>query len=394
MTAASPRTRYEGLAPLPPDPIFGLKAAYDADDRAEKLDLSAGVYKDDSGRTPVFAAVREAQQRLIEQESTKAYLPILGAAGFREAIAGLLELPDAAAVAQTPSGTAALALAARLTGSCGARRVFLPDPTWANHAPIMERAGLEVVPYRYGPAVPERIGRMLEDLAGATNDDLVLVHLCCHNPTGFDLDDEEWEALAEVVHARGLSVLVDAAYVGFAGTPADDVRPISRLAAAAPELYVATSCSKNFGLYRERVGALGIIIADGEQRARAAETASAIARAVWSNPPWLGGTIVAEVLGDTALRASWSVELTEMRDRLHEHRRTLAERTAAAGVRALEGISDGNGMFHVASITPEQADELRSKHAVYLLRSGRFNIAALSAADIDTLCDALAAVGA
>lgn len=386
-------SRFHQMPDPPADPIFGLKALFVEDDRPHKLDLTAGVYKDENGQTPAMPSVASAQQHLVAVERTKDYLPIAGDASYCESV-GELVLPGGPTGSwfHTPSGTAALALAMRLVAAAGAQRVWLPAPTWPNHDPIVRSAGLEVVTYPYPTRREGRVEAIVEALADARTDDIVLFHLCCHNPTGSDLSGPEWQQLAEVVSARGLSVLLDAAYVGFANRPEVDRDPVGVIAAAAPELYVATSFSKNFGLYRERIGALHVGIPDATERRRALATAASIARTIWSNPPWLGAAIVDLLLREPDRRAAWTAELDAIRDRLNSTRADIATAFEARGLDAVTGIEEGRGMFHVADLTPAQVATLREEHGVYMLSSGRFNVAALTPGRVEQLADAVAAL--
>jgi len=386
-------SRFQQMPDPPADPIFGLKALFNQDERPHKLDLTAGVYKDEAGRTPAMDSVAAAQQHLVAAEQTKDYLPIAGDASYSESV-GDLVLPGGPAGSwfHTPSGTAALALATRLVASAGATRVWLPAPTWPNHAPIVASAGLEVATYPYGTRPEGRVEAITEALAQVRREDIVLFHLCCHNPTGSDLSAAEWEQVAGFVSDRGLTVLLDAAYIGFADRPEVDRLPVAVLADAAPELYVSTSFSKNFGLYRERVGALHIGISDAAERRRAFATASSITRTIWSNPPWLGAAIVDLILRDDERRSAWTAELDAIRGRLNSTRGAIGAAFAERGLDAVAGIDDGRGMFHVADLTPEQVKVLREDHAVYMLSSGRFNVAALLPDGVAQLADAVAAL--
>ena len=394
---------FERLEPMPPDAILGLMERFREDPRPEKVDLGVGIYKDDRGETPVLAAVKEAEQRLLREESTKAYVGPAGSPGYNEAIRGLLlgeTLADRLAsrlnVVQTPGGCGAL----RVAAECIVRArpdavVHVPDPTWANHVPLLGDAGLEIREYPYlDPDTSGiRFDAMASHLEGLGPGDLVLLHGCCHNPCGADLDLEQWHAVLELAQRRGFTPFVDLAYQGFGDGLDEDARGVRLLAEGLPELIVATSCSKNFGLYRERTGAIALL-SDAPAAAPVARSQLLnVIRGIYSMPPSHGGAIVETILADDALRGSWLRELATMRDRINGLRALLVERFAERGDGGRFGfIARQRGMFSFLGITPEQVARLREEHAVYMIDSSRINVAGASAENAGAVCDAVMAV--
>lgn len=382
-------SRFNGMDEAPPDPIFGIKNKYLSDLRENRLDLTAGVYRDSTGATPVMEAVSLAQESIVSEEKTKDYLPIAGDASFCESVGSLvLSNQPIDSWFHTPSGSAAIFLALNVLSKSGARVLWIPDASWPNHPAIALQAGLKVRRYPYLGTGRKRADKMLAAFERIDPRDPVLLHLCCQNPLGVDLSPEEWKAVADVVGRRRLTVILDSAYIGFAAGVEEDCAPIRMLTDVAQELYIAVSFSKNFGLYRERVGALHIGINEYRDRTVARKMAEGVARSVWSNPPWLGAAIVDRVLRDPGLRSAWQGELTAVRSRMHAIRSVLDKRSHDLGSSSLRGIAEGNGMFHVASINPAQATRLRTEHAIYVLDSGRLNIAAILEDSIERVIEA------
>jgi aspartate/tyrosine/aromatic aminotransferase len=379
---------FERLETLPPDAILGLAAAFREDPSPDKVDLSVGVYKDRSGVTPVMAAVQDAERALIAAQLTKVYLPPAGSPGFREGIFTLVlgaagaALRPRAAVVQAPGGCGALRLGAELINraSPGAT-IYVSDPTWPNHGPLLSGGGLRVERHPYFDAETHRVTLqpMLDALEAAPSGALVLLQASCHNPTGLDPDRDQWRAILEVVAHRQLVPFFDIAYQGLGDDLDRDAWAIREAAGMVPEMLVATSCSKNFGLYRERTGAL-LVVGGDEGRARALESqANRIARAMYSMPPGHGGLIVERILGDAALAAVWRSELAVMAVRL----RSLREALAAEISRARPGcdaswLTRQRGMFSLLGIGPEAVRELREQHHIYMGLDSRVNIAGLS----------------
>jgi aspartate/tyrosine/aromatic aminotransferase len=393
---------FRSVQPAPPDPILGLSELFRADDRQDKVDLTVGVYCDDHGRTPVFDAVRAAQQRHIDAEDTKTYLPIAGSAAFADGVSGLLfdadvggDLAGRVRVAQTPGGTGALSVAARLTWVTSHRAtVWLSQPTWPNHRPVFADADLPVTGYRYYDAATAELDpeAMLADLSAVRDGDAVVLHGCCHNPTGFDLDPGAWEELAQLLAERGALAIVDLAYAGLGDGLEPDTAPVRILTDAGVDLTVCLSFSKNMGLYGERVGAMVTIAATAELAEVVQSRVKACARSIYSNPPVHGGAIVSTILGDPELRASWLVELAAMRQRINSLRGLLAVELEAQGVDRCHRVADGRGMFALTGLSKDEVLRLREQHAVYLVENGRMNIAALTTESIPAFVAALGTI--
>ena len=394
MTATPPRTVFDGLSPQQPDGLLALIGAYRADSRAGKLDLGVGVYRDDKGRTPVFEAVKAAERLLVEQQQTKAYLGPEGDIEFLERLKPIVfgsRIAQAGVFGvQTPGGTGALRLAAELlvAGRPGAR-LFIGDPTWPNHQQILEPAGVELVRYGYFDTIRQtvRFDAMMETLETARAGDAVLLQACCHNPTGADLTLEEWGTVANLVERRGLTPLIDQAYQGLGLGLDEDAAGMRRVVDAAPESLVAYSCDKNFGLYRERTGALFAVARAPARLANAASNILALARANWSMPPDHGAALVRIILEDARLTELWTAELEAMRQRLVDVRIALASQAPN-----LEAIAGQHGMFASLPLTSSQVACLREQHAVYCAGSGRINLAGLTAQTIPDFIRAYQAV--
>lgn len=394
---------FDALQPAPPDAIFGLTEAFRRDPRTDKLNLGVGVYKDAEGRTPIFAAVLEAERRLLSSESTKSYLPMDGLPRYAERVLELLLgegelLASGRAVSlQAPGGTGALRAAAELVRRIAPETtVWLSQPTWPNHPQVFSAAGLRQQSYRYFDAVGHRLDfdAMLTDLGQARAGDLVLVHGCCHNPTGVDLSAEQWQTLAELLTERGLTPLVDFAYQGFGHGLRDDVAWLPILAARVPELMVASSLSKNFGLYNERTGALTVVTPSAERSSVVLGQLKRTVRAIYSNPPAHGALVAAEILASDELRRLWESELDGMRQRIHRLRRSFAEGLDRRQVQLTPGgngfLVEQNGMFSFSGLGPGQVEWLRSERGIFIVGSGRINVAGIRETSIDPLCDAVA----
>ena len=397
---------FETLSVAPPDAIFGLNEAMRRDSRPEKINLGAGVYKDEAGKTPVLRAVKAAEERLVGSERSKVYLPIEGSRAYAREVKALLfgREPDGVersrlATVQAPGGTGALRLAADfLKRVSPPARVWLSDPTWPNHPQIFEAAGLSISRYPYFDTETNglALGRLRAALAEVSAGDVVVLHGCCHNPTGIDPSASEWQGIAESLAEVGALPVVDFAYQGFARDLEADAEGIRILARAVPEMVVCSSFSKNFGLYNERVGAL-TLVARTEAQARSAQSQIKVcARSSYSNPPAHGSAIVSAVLSDPNLHASWRRELAGMRERIRRMRQLFAEGLDARGV-FLHGsdnqfITRQNGMFSFSRLGVSQVRKLRDDHAIYLVDSGRLNVAGMTETTMDRLCDAVSEV--
>ncbi|MDZ4779973.1 MAG: amino acid aminotransferase [Planctomycetia bacterium] len=394
---------FETLTPAPPDPILGLSESFQQDPRPGKINLSIGVYKDATGKTPVLASVKTAEERILRAETTKGYLGIEGSAEYAARVQELLFGSGHEAVASkrvvtahTPGGTGGLRVAADfLRKAAPNATVWMSDPTWPNHPGIFQAAGLKVKTYPYFDAATNGLAfeRMLAALEEMPAGDVLLVHGCCHNPTGIDPTPEQWSAIAALVERRSVLPLLDFAYQGFAEGLREDATGLTALCQPGRELLVASSFSKNFGLYNERVGALSIVAASSETAKTALSQVKTCVRVNYSNPPAHGAAIVSTILGDEKLRTQWDGEVKEMRDRINGMRKQFAQKLIARGYdRDPSFITRQRGMFSFSGLTPPQVEALRKDHAIYIVGSGRINVAGMTADNIDRLCDAIVAV--
>ncbi|MET9379110.1 aromatic amino acid transaminase [Streptomyces sp. NPDC002992] len=386
------------LLPAPPvDPLWDLAAEFAADPRPERLNLVLGVYRDPSGVTPVMAAVREAEMRLAERSVSKEYRGLSGNTAFNRAMLSLVlgglgghgteALTARATAVQTVAGTGALRLLADLVSRTRpGTTVWISDPAYVNHRPILEGAGLTVRTYGYGT-------RMLDDLSAAGRDDVVLLQGCCHNPTGVDPSFGTWEELAALAAANGWVPFVDLAYHGLGDGLSADLRATRMLAERLPEVLIAVSCSKNFGLYSDRTGC-AMVVGSSAKALRHVETAlQNAARTLYSMPPEHGAAVVATVLEDERLRATWLAELDGMRHRITANREDLVAHLRAFGrEEQATSLARQKGMFSMLSLTPEQMHRLREQYGIYGTTSGRINIAGVSAHRIPYLAQGIAAV--
>jgi aromatic-amino-acid transaminase len=384
---------FDRLEAQPSDSLLAIIGMVKADERPHKIDVGVGVYKDSVGNTPILRAVKAAELILNETQETKAYLGSQGDVRFVELMKGLV-FGEAGAGAdnivgvQTPGGCGALRLGADLIVRADPdARIFVGEPTWPNHGPLIECAGVEMIrhPY-YDPASSTLLfDQMIDALEQARSGDLVLVHGCCHNPTGADLDLEQWKTLADIVSRRGLIPFVDLAYQGLGNGLEQDAQGTRLLVDAADQALVAHSCDKNFGVYRERTGSLFIKASSGKQADVAYGNLLSLARTMWSMPPDHGAAVARTVLDTAELAADWRSELTDMCTRI----RSLRARLAAFDPR-LAFIGKQNGMFSMLPISPEAVTELREESAIYMAGSGRFNVAGLSDENVDVFAAAVA----
>ena len=394
---------FESLGPMPPDSILGLMQAFREDPRPGKIDLGVGVYKDANGETPVLSVVKKAEALRLENESSKSYIGPAGAEGYNAAVQGLVfgskvsaGLDSRLSVVQTPGGCGALRVAAEFIGRCRENAtVHVPDPTWANHIPLLGDAGLSIQEYPYLDRTTGtlRFDAMASYLGGLGPGDLVLLHGCCHNPCGVDLDQGQWHAVLELAQQRGFTPFIDLAYQGFGDGLDEDAYGVRLLAEGLPEVILATSCSKNFGLYRERTGALTLLSGDSKVEAPTRSQLLSVIRGIYSMPPAHGSAIVETILTDAALRADWERELAQMRDRINGLRQLLVERFAVRGDGGrFEFIERQRGMFSFLGISPKQVESLRNDHAIYMVDSSRMNVAGASHENVDRFCDAVMSV--
>ncbi|CAN5357066.1 aspartate/tyrosine/aromatic aminotransferase [soil metagenome] len=393
----------ETLSPLPADPILGTTVACRNDPNPLKVDLGVGVYKDDDGRTPVFAAVTEAERRIIASQDTKAYVSPPGDQRFISGIIRELFGSDHPAVAdgrvgavQAPGGSGALRLGAGLLLRAKAgTRMWLSTPTWGNHVPLMGAAGLTLKKYPYYDFDTHSIDidGMLAELATLGPGDVALLHGCCHNPSGADLTVEQWDAVGDLAEERGFTPYVDIAYHGLGEGMEADTYGVRMLARRVPEMLISYSASKNFGLYRERTGLALSVSADAHGASTATSQMANIARELYSMPPAHGASIVAEILDDTELSASWTAEVGMMRDRINGLRALLSERLREATDSAqFDFIAGERGMFSFLGFTPEQVRDLQTLHSVYPIPSSRINVAGITEANVDYVAAAVAAI--
>jgi aspartate aminotransferase len=394
---------FEKITAAPADPILGLTDIFRADARPNKINLGIGVYKDETGKTPVLTSVKKAEQYLLENETTKNYLGIEGIPAFASCTQELLfgkESPIVtnrrARTAQTPGGTGGLRVAADfIANQTSAKRIWISNPSWPNHKNVFSAVGLEVLEYAYYDAANHALdfAGLLNSLKQAQAGDVVLFHGCCHNPTGIDPTAEQWAQLAELSVANGWLPLFDFAYQGFANGLEEDAQGLRIFAAKHQELIVASSYSKNFGLYNERVGACTIVAADAETADRAFSQVKAAIRANYSNPPSHGAAVVATILGNDALRAMWEQELTDMRQRIHRMRQLFVNTLQEKGAQQdFSFIIQQNGMFSFSGLTKEQVLRLREEFGVYAVNSGRVNVAGMTPDNMAPLCEAIVAV--
>lgn len=394
---------FQQLTPLPADPILGLMAAFRADTNPRKIDLGVGVYKDEKGNTPVMRAVKEAERRLLASQLTKTYVGPAGAVGYNELVAQLILGKELAAATQarrctfqTPGGCGGLRLAAEfIDKSKPGARIFVSDPTWANHIPLLGEAGLKIETYPYYDYATHsiRFDAMMQTLQQAKVGDLVLLHGCCHNPCGADLNQDQWRAIRDLALKNGFTPFIDLAYQGLGDGVDEDCFGVRLLGAALPELIVVSSCSKNFGVYRERVGALTVICQMPESMKAASSLIASTARGIYSMPPDHGATIVEMILADAELRADWEAELTDMRERINGLRTLLVNRLKAAGVKQdFSFIQNEKGMFSFLGISVPQVQRLTKEFSIYLVDSSRINVAGINDANIDYLVDSLKTV--
>jgi aspartate aminotransferase len=394
---------FQSIQPLPPDPILGLSAAYRADTNPKKVDLGVGVYKDAAGNTPVMRAVKKAEEKLLNTQASKAYVGPTGFADYNAAVARMLfgdelltKLGGRRITVQSPGGCGGLRLSAEFIQKANpGAKVWVSDPTWANHVPLLGSSGLniELYPYYDYEKHDVRFDEMLGCLQKVSSNEVVLLHGCCHNPSGADLNREQWQAIKDVALKQGFTVFIDLAYQGLGDGLEEDVYGVRLLAESLPELIVVSSCSKNFGLYRERTGAATVICENDTQASAANTLLAASARANYSMPPDHGAAIVEAVMNTPALHDDWEMELKEMRDRINGLRSLLVSRLREAGVdQDFSFIEREKGMFSFLGVSKEQVQSLINDYSIYLVNSSRINVASINDDNIDYLTSSIAAV--
>lgn len=385
------------------DPILGLTEAFKKDTRGNKINLGVGIYKTDQGETPVLECVKKAEQILLQNEKTKSYLNIEGLAAYASVVQQLLFGKDSeivsgqrAATAQAPGGTGSLRIAADfMVKQLGVKRIWVSNPTWANHGNIFKAAGLEVVEYAYYDAANQSLDfdGMLASLSQAQAGDAVLFHGCCHNPTGIDPTLAQWQQISELAAKQGVIGLFDFAYQGFGVGIEEDAQGLRTFAQHNQEFIVANSFSKNFGLYNERVGAVTLVAATQEIAQSAFSQVKSIIRANYSNPPSHGAAVVATILADEELTALWHSEVAQMRERIAQMRVLFVEKLAQYGAQGdFSFITRQCGMFSFSGLSKKQVETLKVEHGVYIVGSGRISVAGMTSSNIDDLCKAICKV--
>ena len=387
----------------PRDPILGLNEQFAADTNPNKVNLGVGVYFDENGKLPLLACVQAAEKALMDAPKPRGYLPIDGIAAYDNAVKKLVFGADSdvvtqgrVATVQALGGTGGLKIGADFLKKLSPNaKVLISDPSWENHRALFTQAGFEVGTYRYYDAATRSLNfdGMLADLKAAAPGTIVVLHACCHNPTGYDISAAQWDQVIAAVKARGLTPFLDMAYQGFAEGIAEDGAVIGKFVAAGLTFFVSTSFSKSFSLYGERVGALSVLCTDKDEAARVLSQLKIMIRTNYSNPPTHGGAVVATVLGDAALRAQWEQELAGMRTRIKAMRKKLVDGLKAAGVKQDMGfITTQIGMFSYSGLSKEQMVRLRGEFGVYGTDTGRMCVAALNEKNIDYVCQSIAKV--
>lgn len=381
-----------------PDALLALIKLHDADPRSDKIDLGVGVYRTGQGATPVFGAIKAAERKLAETQDSKAYLGPEGDMGFVAALMPYIFGKDAGDMGgriegmQTPGGTGSLRLALAMAKRAGGKRLIVGAPSWPNHNQICADLGLPVVEFKHAGAdgTPD-MDALRAALAAAEAGDAVLLHGCCHNPTGIDYANAQWDEIAGLIAKAGILPILDLAYQGLGHGMEEDAYGVRRVLSAVREALVCYSCDKNFGLYRDRVGALYAVVSEATELRKVMSNAHALARVTWSQPPDHGGAAVRLVLEDKALTAMWLAELDQMRERMRQVRQTLA----AAGVTGsvdMKPFGGQNGLFSMLPISKEQVMKMREDHGIYMAGSGRINVAGLTTGNIEKFIGAVAKV--
>jgi len=386
---------WKTVTPAPEDAILGLTEAFKKDPRFAKVNLGVGVYKDDDGHTPILDSVKAAEKKIFETQNTKSYMPIAGEASYGEEVQKMIfgSLCNRSATIHTPGGTGALRVAADLLAKFSSKTVWVSNPTWANHNQIFEAAGLTVKSYPYYDAKTKDldVDGFFQTLEKVPAGDCVLLHACCHNPSGVDLSAEQWKKVAAIAAKNGWSALVDFAYQGFGISLEADRTGVEELLKSGIEFFVASSFSKNFGLYRERTGALTSVAATPADAETAMSHMKATARVLYSNPPAHGGMIVTTILKDAELSKLWKKELDGMREHIAQARAALAEGLTSRGVPMdCSFMTRQKGMFSFSGLTKDQVEFLKKEKAIYIVGSGRINVAGLTHGNLGYVCDAVA----
>ena len=400
MNSPTTSSLFAAVEMAPRDPILGLTESFNADARTTKVNLGVGVYYDDNGKVPLLAAVKAAEKARLETMPPRGYQPIEGLAAYNQAVQKLIfgassPLLDAgrAITFEALGGTGALKVGAdylkRLLPNA---TLYISDPSWENHRALFEFAGFQVDVYPYYDAATRGVdfAAMKAKLAALPAESIVLLHACCHNPTGADLNETQWREVVEIVRKAKLVAYIDMAYQGFADGIEPDALAVRLFAESGLSFLVSSSFSKSFSLYGERVGALTIVTASKDESARVLSQVKRIVRTNYSNPPTHGGAVVAAVLANPELRQMWENELAGMRDRIRTMRTSLVEKLQARGVKQdFSFIAQQRGMFSYTGLTADQVERLKSEHGIYAVSTGRICLAALNSRNIDYLADAI-----
>ncbi len=394
---------FSAVEMAPRDPILGLNEQFNADTNPNKVNLGVGVYFDDNGKLPLLQCVQAAEKAMMDKPTARGYLPIDGIAAYDAAVKGLVFGADSepvksgrVATVQGIGGTGGLKIGADFLKKLNpAAKVLISDPSWENHRALFSSAGFEVGSYRYYDAAKRGVDfdGMLADINAAPAGTIILLHACCHNPTGYDITPAQWDQVIAAIKARNLVAFLDMAYQGFGNGIAEDGAVIGKFVAAGLDFFVSTSFSKSFSLYGERVGALSVLCASKEEADRVLSQLKIVIRTNYSNPPTHGGAVVAAVLNNPELRALWEKELGEMRVRIKAMRQKLVDGLKAAGVKQdMSFITQQIGMFSYSGLSKDQMVRLRSEFGVYGTDTGRMCVAALNSKNIDYVCQAIAKV--
>lgn len=393
---------FSSLRALPTDPILGLMTAYDNDTNPNKIDLGVGVYKDEQGNTPVLKCVKKAEQFRLANETSKSYVGLAGDVGYNQHIKTLLFGEhnvlehDRARTVQTPGGTGALRVAAEFVKQCNpGATIWVSSPTWANHIALFEAAGLIVKEYPYYDYENRGLlfDQMVETLSQVRAGDVVLLHACCHNPSGMDLNKEQWQIIADLAANNGFTPMVDIAYQGFGTGLDEDAYGVRLLADKVDEMVICSSCSKNFGLYRERLGACTVVAKDSVAADIANSVVLCVVRGIYSMPPHHGAAIVNTILSSEELTAMWHQELAEKRNRINGLRQLIVEKLGEVGIEQDFGfIQRQHGMFSFFGIDKAQIERLKSEFAIYMVGSSRMNVAGISHSNVDYFAKSVATV--
>jgi len=388
---------FSALKEQPADKILSLVQRFKEDTRSDKIDLGVGVYKDAQGLTPIMRSVKVAEKILWENENTKSYVGLVGDIAFSDVMVDLLlndaVSRDGVAAAATPGGTGAVRQAFELVKLANARaRIYVSDPTWPNHVSILNHMGMEIVPYRYFDNTTGGVSQseMLEDLSTARQGDVILLHGCCHNPTGANMNKSQWQEVIDVLLKTGATPMIDLAYQGFGDGLAADAAPTRLVASSVPECLIAASCSKNFGIYRERTGILLVTLQDKSFQNLNQDTLAYLNRQNFSFPPDHGARLVTMILSDPNLRQDWQQELESIRISMLDLRQQLADSLQSlSGSDRFGFLGEHRGMFSRLGTTSDKVDLLREKHGIYMVGDSRLNIAGLNAKTVPILAHAI-----